>query len=125
MIKGGISDLNTFIEEDPKYIKPILEQARPDFNEHTDAICRDISLVADVNVLKDIPTLIMHNENDNVVPSKLSHNLVTQLQNHGIEHEVHFFPGKHHQILESNDQVQDLTINWLEKHRNKHMKASL
>lgn len=125
VIKGGISDLNTFVKEDPKYIRPILEQARPDFNECTDKICTDISLVADAQVLKGIPTLVMHNENDNVVPSKLSRNLVVQLQEHGVEHEAHFFPGKHHQILESNDQVKNLTINWLNKQRNKKIKSSL
>lgn len=125
VIKGGISDLNTFVKDDPKYIKPILEQARPDFNEHAEEICTDISLVSGADVLKDIPTLVMHNANDNVVPSQLSRNLIEKLRAQGTEHEVHFFPGKHHQILESNDQVQALTINWLNEHRNKNIRASL
>jgi acetyl esterase/lipase len=119
VVKGGISDLTTFVHEDPKYIVPILEQARPDFNEHKDEIMRDISLIDHVDVLKNIPTLLMHNEKDNVVPVQLTENLARRLQEEGIEHETHYFPGKHHQMLEYNDRVQDLTIEWLDKHMKK------
>lgn len=125
IIKGGISDLETFVKEDPKYIVPILEQARPDFKERQEEITRDISLVRDAGVLKGIPTLVMHNKNDNVVPSKLSENLTQALHENGVEHETHYFSGKHHQILEHNDAVQDLTLKWLNKHRNPKVKASL
>ncbi|MEX0848965.1 MAG: prolyl oligopeptidase family serine peptidase [Candidatus Dependentiae bacterium] len=116
IIKGGISDLPTFLKDDPKYIKPILEQARPDFNENAQQIAEDISLVHGAEVLKDIPTLVMHNENDNVVPIGLSQNLVTKLKEQGSEYAFKFFPGKHHQILEHNDEVQKLTLDWLKKH---------
>jgi acetyl esterase/lipase len=126
VIKGGISDLVTFIKEDPKYIVPILEQARPDFKERSDEIAQELSLVIGADVLKDIPTLILHNKHDNVVPSKLSENLIQRLQEQGTEHEAHFFPGKHHQILESNGDVQELTIKWLDKFSDaKKIKSSL
>lgn len=126
VIKGGISDLETFVQEDPKYIVPILKQARPDFDERKDEITKDISFVRGAEVLKGIPTLVMHNSNDNVVPVKLTHNLVRRLQEAGVEHDVKFFPGKHHQILEFNDDVQDLTIKWLDTHTgSKKIKASL
>ncbi len=117
IIKGGISDLETFMHEDPKYIKPILEQARDDFNQRKDEILKEISLVRKPEALQHIPTLVMHNEHDNVVPVTLSHNLVKQLDKQGVQHKVKFFPGKHHQILEFNNEVHQLSLDWLQKHR--------
>ncbi len=117
IIKGGISDLETFMHKDPKYIKPILEQARDDFKSRKDEILREISLVRKPEVLQHIPTLVMHNEQDNVVPASLSRNLVKQLEQQGVEHEVKFFLGKHHQILEFNNEVHQLSLDWLQKNR--------
>jgi dipeptidyl aminopeptidase/acylaminoacyl peptidase len=131
---GGVSDMKYYLEENPKFIQPLLEDALGQkFTDNFIEECKKRSVCEYPEIMDDIPMLLIHAGSqeegspfeDPIVPtnqSKKLDNLLTERKDNGdrkAEHELILYPEKAHVLNKYNGEAKERILEFLAKHRQK------
>ncbi|MEX0848952.1 MAG: prolyl oligopeptidase family serine peptidase [Candidatus Dependentiae bacterium] len=129
---GGASDVKSWVEENPRIVKPLLEDALgQNFTDNFIEESEKRSISEYPEIMDEIPMLLMHaggqrdgqKFEDPIVPTNQSiklDNLLTERKESGdrkAEHELILYPERAHVLNKYNDEVKEQILKFLAKYR--------
>lgn len=119
IVHAGITDLFDLMETKPRFKETIKERFGDQDKIDLEKTLKDLSAVHFADRLpKKVPLLIMHGNDDNVIPISQSERLVEKLKDYGVKHQYHEIDGGTHIALKdgSYKEIDRYRKEWLRKY---------